>query len=293
MRVSNIGITTTAILGLQHAAQDVEEIQRRSQTGLRVERPSDDPNVSASILASSSSLRALDQYQRNINSATVRINSEESVLDQLNTSLARAKQLGIQEGSSTANAQTRLVAKAEVDQILAFAIQLANTKHEGEYLFGGDQSSTLPIAQNTPPFTATPPTGQRKVEIGEGLVVTANHNATDIFLNSNVLAALDQLSTALGADDQQGIMNALTTVDTAITSVNSLLGEVGSTSLRMETATSNISALDSTLRAFKSNLQDLDLEEAVTKLVSRQNAYQAAMLATSRVLGLSLADYMR
>ena len=293
MRVSNIGISTTAILGLQHAVQDVEDAQRRAQSGLRVEKVSDDPNAAASILSSSSSLRALDQYQRNIGSATVRINTEEEVLNQLTDSLARAKQLGIQEGSGTANAQSRLVAKAEVDQILAFAVQLANTKHEGEYLFGGDQSSSLPITQSTAPFTTTPPTGRRQVEIGEGLVVTANHNASDIFLNSNVLAGLDQLSTALGADDQPGILNALNTIDTAITSVNTLLGEVGSTSLRMETATANISALDGTLRAFKSNLQDVDLEQAVTQLITRQNAYQAAMLATSKVLGLSLADYIR
>jgi flagellin-like hook-associated protein FlgL len=44
---------------------------------------------------------------------------------------------------------------------------------------------------------------------------------------------------------------------------------------------------------FRSNLQELDLEEAVTHLVARQNAYQAALLTTSRLMNLSLADYLR
>src|SRR6185436_11998111 len=103
--------------------------------------------------------------------------------------------------------QTRLVAKAEVDQLLAFAIQLANTKFEGEYLFGGDQSGQLPIDQSLPPFSTVPPTGQRRAEISENQIVNVNHNASQLFLNSGVLASLDALSTALGANDQVAIQN--------------------------------------------------------------------------------------
>ena len=36
-----------------------------------------------------------------------------------------------------------------------------------------------------------------------------------------------------------------------------------------------------------------DFEQAVTELVGRQTAYQAAMLATSRVMGMNLTDYLR
>lgn len=293
MRVSNIGISTNAILGLQHASQGVEEAQRRTQTGLRVERPSDDPTAASSIMSSAASLRALDQYQRNINSATVRSNTEEEILDKLSTSLERAKQIGIQEGSSTGSAQTRLVAKAEIDQILAFAVQLANTKFEGEYLFGGDQSGTMPITQSTPPFSTVPPTGQRRAEISENQVVNVNHNATQLFLNSGVLASLDQLSTALGANDQTAVQNSINSIDSAHSAVQTYLGDVGAQSNQLETTTQNIVALNTTLKTFKSNLQDLDLEESVTSLVSKQNAYQSALLATSRVLTLSLADYIR
>ncbi|MBV6521231.1 MAG: hypothetical protein MNPFHGCM_01364 [Gemmatimonadaceae bacterium] len=286
-------MATSAILGLQHASHGVEEARHRTQTGLRVERASDDPNAASSIMSSAASLRALDQYQRNINSATVRSNTEEEVLDKLSVALARAKQIGIQEGSSTGSAQTRLVAKAEIDQLLAFAIQLANTRHEGEYLFGGDQSGTPPITQSTPPFTASPPTGQRRAEISESLTIDVNHNATQIFLSSSVLASLDQLSQALGANDQLAIQNSINTIDTGHGVVQTLLGDVGAQTNRLETATQNIVALDATLKTFKSNLQDINLEEAVTTLVNKQNAYQSALLATSHVINLSLADYLR
>ena len=43
----------------------------------------------------------------------------------------------------------------------------------------------------------------------------------------------------------------------------------------------------------KSKTEDVDLESAITELMTRQTAYQAAMLATSKVLGTSLTDYLR
>jgi flagellar hook-associated protein 3 FlgL len=218
---------------------------------------------------------------------------EEGVLGRLTDTLDRAKQLGLQEGSATASAQTRLVAKAEVDQLIAFAVQLANSRHEGEFLFGGDQPLNAPITSTTSPFTATPIAGMRFVEIGENQKVPVVHNADDVFLSSNVLASLEQLSLALGANDPVAIASALTTIDGAHANVQALLGDVGARSGQLEVAQSNLEALDSTLQAFKSDTQDLDLEEAVTHLISRQNAYQAALMTTSRVMSVTLADYLR
>jgi flagellar hook-associated protein 3 FlgL len=293
MRVSTIGLTHQTLAGIQRAAAALQEATVRTQTGLKIARPSDDPHGASSVMLTSSALRALDQYGRNVSSATARLNMEEGVLSQVTNSLDRAKQLALQEASGTANSQTRLVAKAEIDQILSFAVQLANTRHQGEYLFGGDQSTSPPITSNAAPYSATPVTGQRQAQIAEGQYVPVTHNATDVFLDSNLLAALEELSMALGADDTHGIKAALTTIDSAHASVQNLLGEVGARSNQLDIAASNLQALDSTLQVFKADLQELDLEEAVTQLVARQNAYQAALLTTSRVMNLSLADYMR
>ena len=42
----------------------------------------------------------------------------------------------------------------------------------------------------------------------------------------------------------------------------------------------------------RSDLRDVEVEKAMLDLVGRQTLYQAAMAATTRVLGLSLADYL-
>ena len=219
--------------------------------------------------------------------------AEEQALSSVTQLLERVKELAISQGTATANASTRLTVKSEVDQILQAVIQLGNQKVDGEYLFGGDQSSVMPLTSSTPPFTAAAPTGARRMEISSNLRITAGHNATDVFLNSGVLAAIDQLSTALAADDDVAIRASITTIDSAHAATQVLIGESGAQSAQLEIASANLGALDTSLRAFRSNLQDADLEKAVTDLVSRQTAYQAAMLATSRIMGMSLTDYLR
>ncbi len=293
MRITNNLTTRNSLNSLQRSLRAVDDAQHRATTGLRVEKASDDPSASTAIVTAGSSLRAIEQYQRTINAARSRMAAEEQALTQVTSLLERVKELAISQGTSTANAATRLTVKAEVDQIMQATLQLGNQKFDGEYLFGGDQSQVLPITSNTPPFTTAAPTGTRRLEISSNLRIAAGHNATDVFLNTGVLTAIDQLSTALAADDDVAIRAAITTIDTAHQGIQVLIGESGAQAAQLDVADANLGALDTSLRAFRSNLQDADLEKAVSDLVSRQTAYQAAMLATSRIMGMSLTDYIR
>ena len=293
MRITNNMVSRSSVANLQRSLQRLNESQNRATTGLRVARASDDPSAAGAIMASGASIRAIDQYKRNINSARARLDREDSILGSVSVMLERAKELGISQGNSTADAQTRLITKAEVDQLIQTVVQLANTQHEGEYLFGGDQSNVAPITSPTPPFATAPPTGLRRTEIASALSVRTNHNGTEVFLTSGVLASLDQLSAALGANDQLAVQTSLSSLDAAHTATQSLIGETGAAGQHLDVATANLDALDTSLRSFKSQLQDADIEAAVTELVGRQTAYQAAMLATSRVMSLNLTDYLR
>jgi flagellin-like hook-associated protein FlgL len=51
--------------------------------------------------------------------------------------------------------------------------------------------------------------------------------------------------------------------------------------------------LQDNFEAYRAKLAEVDVEEEFTELTSRQAAYQAAMLATSKVSGMSLTDYLR
>jgi flagellar hook-associated protein 3 FlgL len=292
MRITNGIIQRSALANLQLSMRRLLDAQEQATSGKRIRAASDDPIGASQVMQADGSLRALEQYQRNIASATSRLNLEESTLDRLTTLLERAKELGISQAGANTNASTRSIAKAEVDQLLTAAMQLGNQQHESEYLYGGVQSNTAPFQSTTPPFSATPPAGTRQTEISASQYLMTNHNGTEVFLDTNVLGALHDLSAALGANDFTGIQTALGALDGAHDAVQNLIGDLGARSSRLEVTSGNLAALDTQLRTFKSLVADVDMEKAVTELVSRQTAYEAAMLATSRVMGLTLADYL-
>jgi flagellar hook-associated protein 3 FlgL len=293
MRITNGIVQRSAIASLQRNMRRMLETQELATTGKRIRTASDDPIGASQVMQSDGSLRALEQYRRNIASATARVNVEEGVLNGLTDILNRAKELGLTQAGSPANPATRATTKAEVDQLLAAATQLGNTQHQGEYLFGGDNSASVPFQAATPPFAPIPPTGTRRTEISESQFIATNHNGTEVFLDSNVLGALAELSAALGANDTAAIQASLGSLDSAHDAVQNLIGDVGARASQLDVTSANLEALDTHIRAFKSVIEDADFEQAVTELVTRQTAYQAAMLATSRVMGLNLADYLR
>lgn len=300
MRITNSITTQKALRTMQHAQRDIARASDRVTTGLRFTRASEDPNAAGQVMRTSGSLRALEQYRRNVDAAAARTAAEEGVLDQITTVLTRASEIGIAQGTGTATAETRRVAKAEVDQLLRFAVSLGNTRYAESYLFGGAQAAVAPFAidESDPAaldFTTTGPTGELKVEIAAGQLVSTTHDGTQVFgtATDGVLAALRDLSAALGANDQEAIRVSLGAVHGQIGETQTLLGDVGARMNQLEVTGANLNALDITLTTFKSDLHDIDFEQAVTELVGRQTAFQAAMLATSKVMGMNLTDYMR
>ena len=292
MRITSSILSHAAISGIQSQMRGIADAQRRIATGQRVGRPSDDPVAAAGILGSSSGLRALEQYRGNQETGLRRLALEDSVLDQVTTALSRAKELGISQATDSASTSTRLVTQAEVDQLRSFMEDLANTQFNDRYIFGGQYS-------DTPPYQAgavdalRPPTGDAKIEIGAGLLADTNHNAQEIFVDSDAMGALDALSAALGADDIPGIEAALVRVNDAFQATQETIGDLGGRMSRLDVAVNNLDSLEVTLQTFRSDLADADLAEAVTELVNRQGTLEAAMVANSRILNMTLANYLR
>lgn len=301
MRITNNIIQRDALGSMQTNLRAISQAQRQVSSGLRIQDASDDPSGTSAAMQARGSLRALDQYRRNISSATSRATAEESVLDQLSNVLIRAKELGLSQAGGNASATTRQVTRAEVDELIEFAVQLGNTRFGDEYLFGGQYANQKPFDSSVSGFvpldgggTPMTPEGARPTEIYTGQYLTASHDGKQVFLDSGALQALRDLSDALGdPDPETAVRNALSGLDAAFTDVQTLVGEVGARVNQLEVTGANLDSLSVNLQTLKSEIEDVDLETAVTELVSRQTAYQAAMLATSRVIGLTLADYLR
>jgi len=303
MRISNQMILRQSQNRLQSGLQGIDKLREDISSGIRIQRMSDDPTSASEVVRVGSSLRAIERFRQNSQKGTTRSGAEEGVLDNLTTTLSRAAELAVGQASATGSAQTRLIAKAEVDQLISFAVGLGNTRIDDDYLFGGTRATERPFA--VPAAPATPfsrlvdatnapvnPSGSTPIEVGDGKFVTPNHNGTEVFLTTDAFESLRALSDALGTNSVGGITAALTRINAATSNVQTLIGTQGARANELEIARTNLDSLEETLKIFRSDLRDTEVDQALAELVGKQTMYQAAMGATSRILTLSLANYI-
>ena len=302
MRVTNAIITRNSQYRLQAGLSGVDRLREDISSGLRIRKMSDDPTSASEVVRVGSSMRAITQFRRNINLGMSRASAEENVLDSLGNTLTRGVELAVGQASATANAQSRLIVKAEVDQLLGFAVDLGNTRDGETYLFGGTRAQEKPFTTPVPAsgtFSAltlsgnpVDPTGATTLEIGNNKYITPNHDGKQVFLDTDALDSLRALSTALGNNDVPGIQAAIDRLTNANANVQALVGTQGARINEMEAARNNLDSTELSLIAFRSDLRDTEVDKAMAELVGKQTLYQAAMGATSRILGLSLANYL-
>jgi flagellar hook-associated protein 3 FlgL len=302
MRVTNSIITRNSQNRLQAGLSGLDRVREDISSGLRIRKMSDDPTSASEVVRVGSSMRALTQFRRNIDQGVSRATAEEGALNQLTNALSRAVELGVSGATGTADAQARLIMKQEVDQLLDFSAQLGNTRFGDAYLFGGNRQGEAPFF-TPPPATGTfsrltqagnpvNPSGNPTLEIGDNKFVTPTHNGTEVFLDTDALGALRALSDALGANDPTAIAAATMRLTAANNSVQSLVGTQGARINEMEDAKARLEQMEVDLKAYRSDLRDTEIDKAMVELVGKQTLYQAAMGATSRILGLSLSNYI-
>ncbi len=292
VRITNQLLSSRALEGTRKLMAEIGDLQEAITSGLRVARPSDDPTVVGSIMKTSSGLRSLDQYRDNLGLVQSRLSLEDGVTEQIADVLARAKELALSQGDATASSDTREAARKEVEALRDHLVDLGNTQFTGSYLFGGVYADSRPFTSGgTDP--ARPPAGDFTVEGGAGVYFQANHSGQELFVDTGALGALNNLIEALGNDSETEVRASIEGLDTAFDAVQSLTAELGARMNRVDRALENLDSLDFELQTQRSALQDMDFEEAVTKLTNRQVTYQAAMLANARILNMTLTDYLR
>jgi flagellar hook-associated protein 3 FlgL len=108
----------------------------------------------------------------------------------------------------------------------------------------------------------------------------------------DIFRVFSDLKTALENDDISDIQAGMTNLDGRLDQVASKISDIGSKMLRMEMKENIFQDLNITNTERLSKIEDADITEAILDLQAKQVAYQAALSAASKVLQMSLVDYM-
>jgi len=300
MRVTSNLLVRDQLNALQTTAQAMAKAQARLTTGKRITTASDDPVGSRDVMVADGRLRAITQYRRGLETAKSRLGMQDLVLNQVSSVLTRAQELAVSAATDTIDATARATIQKEVEVLFNELVSLANTSLEGEYLFGGHRATERPFEVTgtgaTLAYTTTGADGDRAIEIDAGRTIIPTDDGATLFIDSGVLDSLRDLAVELAAPPVAG-HDALRAAGRAMTMafdrVQERVGALGARSGTLDLVGANLDAFEGSLQAFRSTVSEVDFERAAVELISRQNAYQSALLASSKVLGLNLSDYLR
>jgi flagellar hook-associated protein 3 FlgL len=147
--VSTNAIYRTGIEAIQRGQSELARTQLQMSSGKRILTPADDPNGAVQALQLRQSIAAVEQFGRNANYATTRLNQEETVLQQIGGALDRVRELAVQAANATQTDESRRAIAVELRQIRTSVVDLANTRDaNGEYLFAGFRSTTRPFVND-------------------------------------------------------------------------------------------------------------------------------------------------
>src|SRR5690349_6065560 len=127
-RVTQRGTSDNALRGLQTSLARTQKLQNELSSGKRVANPGDDPAAAASSMALRSQRRADEQYIRNADDASGRLNMADNALTQMSDRVRRVRDLLIQSGDGALGDSDRQAIAAEVNAIKGEIKDLYNTK---------------------------------------------------------------------------------------------------------------------------------------------------------------------
>ncbi len=301
MRVTSNLLVRDQLAALQTTAQAMVRAQLQLTTGRRITTASDDPVGARDVMAADGRLRAITQYRRGLDTAKSRIAVQDEVLSKVTDLLTRSQELAVAAATDTVDAQSRATMAREAEGIFNELVALGNTMVEGEYLFGGHRATEAPFTASGTgaalAYTTTGAAGDRAIEIDAGRVLVPTDDGDTLFIDTGVLDAVRDLAVELstplsstGIAPLQAVGRSLTA---AFAQVQERIGALGARAGTVDLVAANLDAFEGSLQAFRSTIQDVDVEQAAVQLVQRQNAYQSALLTSSKVLGLNLSDYLR
>ena len=277
MRVSDSMMHELATRGVANNRESLFEAQRVASSGMRVEKPSDDPVAASLARGTKSRERRSDAVAKISGEAVDRLQAVDDTL-------------AVQGANDHVSANDRTAMATEIAALRAELLNLGNTKIEGEYVFSG-------LSVDRAPFDATGAylgeTQLKEIEVGPGLRLATQVSAADIFGASggtNPFTALDDLEAALRADDGDAIHASIGGLSASVDQIaNGRASAGGQQQALMQAAAAAERVRDEAIRR-RADLVEADPVESFTDLVKAEGALREALAIAARMPPPSLAE---
>lgn len=288
MRITNQMMADGITAQLFRQTEQMAKTQEHIITGKRINRASDDPAGTSSILSYRKILSGLEQYNENISNAKLHIDAVDSVLEMVTEQLREAKEIAFDTAPDM-----RAQLAVEVAELRDQVLQMANYRIDGKYVFNGDSTDTAPYTGA--PWNYGTDAGTKDVIIAENISVHITADGSAIFgpNGSNVFDILDTLETALNANDAATIEAQIAELEIAVDRIDTVRTQNAGIYKRLEATENHYAYFKVNVEEMLSKTEDADIAEAIINFQVQQTSYESTLATSSMILQKSLVDFLR
>lgn len=300
MRVTQNMMNSRMMLNLNANNVRMDKYQEMLATGRKLNRPSDDPVGVGYTMRYEAQISRNEQYQRNVDEAVSRLEFTDSMMNQINSIMQRARELAVRASNDSLAADDRKAVAQEIDQCYKQLVSAANTQFNGQYLFNGQNTDLQPYSEGTAANDQTD-TASIVFMISEGVAMPVNVTGEEIFgspagadpTSDNAFHILNLFKTALNANDGPGIRDALARIDSRSNKVQHVWSDVGARANRTQLMETRLKDFDVNLTELLSKTVDADIGKTIMDLKVAENVQRSSLSAGARIIQPTLVDFLK
>ena len=298
MRVTQSMLSNNMLRNLSNSYNKMGKVQNQIETGKKVTRPSDDPVVAMKGIGYRTALDKVEQFQRNIGEVNNWLDSSDDAFDKVGSALQRANELAVKAANGTTTPDDQEKIKSELDQLRQHIQNIANTKVGDKYIFSGTKTTTAPF--NT---SSIPPsyvefndadgnpinqgfTNNVEIEVFDGINLKVNTNAIKLFKD------IDQMFKDI-KDETVDFSEAIGTIDKQMNELLTTRADIGARQNRVELMNDRLQSQEVIATKQMSENEDVDMEKAITEMITQESIHRAALSVGARIIQPSLVDFLR
>ncbi|HEY5288063.1 MAG TPA: flagellar hook-associated protein FlgL [Solirubrobacteraceae bacterium] len=301
-RITPAMVRSTTLNDINSSLANLERTSNELSSGKTILEPSDNPYGASQVVELQSQLDGLSSYAANAQEGISWENTASGAMANVSNVLQTVRELLVRSSTGTNNQSDRESIATEVQQLTEAVKQDANTQYAGQYVFSGTATTTAPYTQGAEDAYQ----GNNGIitrAVGPGVSINVSTDISSLLGNGQGSAdgkLLDTLRTISehlrggSAEDVSALGSTdLKSLETSIDTLSQLQATAGSVTDQLQTATSRIESLQSSITASLSNTEDANIAQTSIAYSTEQAAYEAALRAGASIVQESLLQFLQ
>lgn len=299
MRISSRAYLEALNRHLSQASQKIETLSMQISSGRRLSKPSDDPLAVRAIVDARADLSTTLNRQKVLAKGQRLTSVADVALDAMGTGLRRVRDIGLGGTQPGLDDDARHALAMEIRSVRQTLIDHGNASVTGDCVFSGRLSPNPPFEEvaGVVSYTGTSEGAEMWVAPGRPMEVTipgdrlfnfedANGERAVAGVDRDMFALLEDLASAIEVGNDAETLTCMTDFDALSGQVTQQRGVLGARAARLATAQRSAGDVELHAREILTDVEGVDMVQAMLDLQNEELAYQAALAAVAKMVQL-------